>query len=163
MKILVVGSGGREHALVWKLKQSPTVRDIFVAPGNAGTAQLATNLLLSTTNEIVDWLKKNRADLVVVGPDNYLEEGIVDKIKELGIPVFGPTKAAAEIEWSKSFAKQFMKEEGIPTASFHVFSDYKKASEYIKTQKFPLVIKANGRRFDSCRADYLFLRYIMSR
>jgi len=144
MKILVVGSGGREHALVWKLKQSPTVRDIFVAPGNAGTAQLATNLLLSTTNEIVDWLKKNRADLVVVGPDNYLEEGIVDKIKELGIPVFGPTKAAAEIEWSKSFAKQFMKEEGIPTASFHVFSDYKKASEYIKTQKFPLVIKANG-------------------
>src|SRR3989338_2454123 len=144
MKILVVGSGGREHALVWKLKQSPTVRDIFVAPGNAGTAQLATNLLLSTTNEIVDWLKKNRADLVVVGPDNYLEEGIVDKIKELGIPVFGPTKAAAEIEWSKSFAKQFMKEEGIPTASFYVFSDYKKASEYIKTQKFPLVIKASG-------------------
>ncbi|KKQ91134.1 MAG: Phosphoribosylamine-glycine ligase [Candidatus Woesebacteria bacterium GW2011_GWB1_39_10] len=106
MKILVVGSGGREHAL--------------------------------------DWLKKNRADLVVVGPDNYLEEGIVDKIKELGIPVFGPTKAAAEIEWSKSFAKQFMKEEGIPTASFYVFSDYKKASEYIKTQKFPLVIKASG-------------------
>ena len=144
MKILVVGSGGREHALVWKLKQSPTVRDIFVAPGNAGTAQLATNLLLSTTNEIVDWLKKNRADLVVVGPDNYLEEGIVDKIKELGIPIFGPTKAAAEIEWSKSFAKQFMKEEGIPTASFHVFSDYKKASEYTKTQKFPLVIKASG-------------------
>ena len=144
MKVLVIGSGGREHALVWKLKQSPTVRDIFVAPGNAGTAQMATNLLLSTTNEIVDWLKKNRADLVVVGPDNYLEEGIVDKIKELGIPVFGPTKAAAEIEWSKSFAKQFMKEEGIPTASFHVFSDYKKASEYIKTQKFPLVIKANG-------------------
>jgi len=144
MKVLVIGSGGREHALVWKLKQSPTVRDIFVAPGNAGTAQMATNLLLSTTNEIVDWLKKNRADLVVVGPDSYLEEGIVDKIKELGIPVFGPTKAAAEIEWSKSFAKQFMKEEGIPTASFHVFSDYKKASEYIKTQKFPLVIKANG-------------------
>ena len=144
MKVLVIGSGGREHALVWKLKQSPTVRDIFVAPGNAGTAQMATNLLLSTTNEIVDWLKKNRADLVVVGPDSYLEEGIVDKIKELGIPVFGPTKAATEIEWSKSFAKQFMKEEGIPTASFHVFSDYKKASEYIKTQKFPLVIKANG-------------------
>ena len=80
MKVLVIGSGGREHALVWKLKQSPTVRDIFVAPGNAGTAQMATNLLLSTTNEIVDWLKKNRADLVVVGPDSYLEEGIVDKI-----------------------------------------------------------------------------------
>jgi len=82
MKILVVGSGGREHALVWKLKQSPTVRDIFVAPGNAGTGQIAENLPLITTDEIVEWLKKNKADLVVVGPDSYLEEGIVDKIKE---------------------------------------------------------------------------------
>ena len=144
MKILVVGSGGREHTLVWKLKQSPTVRDIFVAPGNAGTGQIAENLPLVTTNEIIEWLKKNKVDLVIVGPDNYLEEGIVDEIKKLKIPVFGPTKVAAEIEWSKSFAKQFMQEEGIPTASFHVFSDYKKASEYTKTQKFPLVIKANG-------------------
>ena len=144
MKILVVGSGGREHSLVWKLKQSPTVRDIFVAPGNAGTGQIAENLPLVTTNEIIEWLKKNKVDLVIVGPDNYLEEGIVDEIKKLKIPVFGPTKVAAEIEWSKSFAKQFMQEEGIPTASFHVFSDYKKASEYTKTQKFPLVIKASG-------------------
>jgi len=144
MKILVVGSGGREHTLVWKLKQSPTVRDIFVAPGNAGTGQIAENLPLVTTNEIIEWLKKNKVDLVIVGPDNYLEEGIVDEIKKLKIPVFGPTKVAAEIEWSKSFAKQFMQEEGIPTASFHVFSDYKKASEYTKTQKFPLVIKASG-------------------
>lgn len=144
MKILVIGSGGREHALVWKLKQSQMVRDIFVAPGNAGTGQIAKNLPLSSTNEIIEWLKKNRIDLVIVGPDNYLEEGIVDKIKEIGIPVFGPTRAAAEIEWSKSFAKQFMQEEGIPTASFHVFNDFNKASEYIKTQKFPLVVKASG-------------------
>ncbi len=144
MKILVVGSGGREHALVWKFKQSPMVRDIFVAPGNAGTAQNAKNLPISTTEEIINWLKKNTIDLVVIGPDSYLAEGIVDKVKEIGIPVFGPTKAAAEIEWSKSFAKQFMQEEEIPTASFKVFSDFNEAHEYARNQKFPLVIKASG-------------------
>lgn len=144
MNILVIGSGGREHSLVWKLKQSKKVRSIFVAPGNAGTSFLAKNLGLSKTDEMIDWLKKNPVDLVVIGPDNYLAEGIVDKIQTLGIKVFGPTKAAAEIEWSKSYAKKLMQEEGIPTAKFKVFKNYAEALEYVKNQSFPLVIKADG-------------------
>jgi phosphoribosylamine--glycine ligase len=144
MDILVVGSGGREHALVWKLKQSKKVRNIFVTPGNAGTSLLAKNLDLSKTDEIVDWLKKNPIDLIVIGPDNYLAEGMADKIQALGIKVFGPTKVAAEIEWSKSYAKRLMREEGIPNATFKTFKDYDAAVEYVKNQEFPLVIKANG-------------------
>ena len=144
MNILVVGNGGREHALVWKLKQSKKVKSIFVAPGNAGTSFLAKNLELSKTDDVVDWLKENPVDLVVVGPDNYLAEGIVDKIQALGIKVFGPTKVAAEIEWSKSYAKKLMKDEGIPSARFKTFKDYAEACKYIKNQEFPLVIKADG-------------------
>ncbi len=143
-KILVVGGGGREHALVWKLKQSPSVKDIFVVPGNAGTSKIATNIPISETDGIIEWLKENPVDFVVIGPDSYLGEGIVDKVQEIGIPVFGPTKAAAEIEWSKSFAKQLMREENIPTASFQIFKDFDEARSYIKNQKFPLVIKADG-------------------
>ncbi|MDO8575448.1 MAG: phosphoribosylamine--glycine ligase [bacterium] len=144
MNILVVGNGGREHALVWKLRQSSKVKNIFVTPGNAGTAQIAQNLDISKTEEIIDWLKINSADLVVIGPDNYLSEGIVDKIQEIGIPVFGPTKNASEIEWSKSFAKKLMLEENIPTATFQIFNDFNAANLYIRNQKLPLVIKANG-------------------
>jgi len=144
MEILVIGSGGREHALVWKLKQSPKVKKIFVAPGNAGTAKLAINLPISKSEEITEWLKENPIDLVVIGPDNYLAEGIVDKLNELQIPVFGPTKNASEIEWSKVYAKELMKEEGIPTAKFEIFNDINKAKIYIKKQSFPLVIKASG-------------------
>ena len=144
MDILIVGGGGREHALAWKIKQSPKAGNIFIAPGNAGTAQIGLNLLISKTEEIIDWLKENKVDLVVVGPDNYLAEGITDEIQKLGIPVFGPTKDAAEIEWSKSFAKEFMKEEGIPTAGFQRFSNFDSAFAYAKSQKFPLVIKADG-------------------
>lgn len=144
MDILIVGSGGREHALTWKLKQSSKIKNIFVAPGNPGTAAIAQNISLHTSNEIVEWLKSNPVDLVVIGPDNFLADGLVDKIKEIGIKVFGPTKAAAQIEWSKSFAKQFMKEENIPTASFQVFTDISKAKEYVQRQSFPIVIKASG-------------------
>lgn len=144
MNILVIGSGGREHALVWKLKQSPKVKNIFAMPGNAGTAEIATNISITKIEEIVEWLKDNKMDLVVVGPDNFLAEGIVDKLEGLNIPVFGPTKAASEIEWSKSFAKDLMKEEGVPTASFETFTDYEKALEYVKNGKFPVVIKASG-------------------
>ncbi len=144
MNILIVGSGGREHALAWKLRQSPNIKDIFIAPGNAGTATIGTNVPISTTEEIIRWLKKNPVNLVVIGPDNYLADGIVDTLQQLHITVFGPTKAAAQIEWSKVFAKQFMKEEGIPTATYEVFTDLGAAQAYIETQPFPLVIKANG-------------------
>lgn len=144
MNILIVGSGGREHALAWKLKQSPKIEHIFVAPGNAGTSQIAENINISKTEDIVAWIRNNPVDLVVVGPDEYLAEGLVDELEALNIRVFGPTKTAAEIEWSKSFAKQFMKDEGIPTAAYEIFSDLEKARAYIQTQSFPLVIKASG-------------------
>ncbi len=144
MDILVVGSGGREHALVWKLRQSNQVNQIYVAPGNAGTAKMTKNIMASTTPEIVDWLKENKIDLVVIGSDSHLAEGIVDILSSLKIPTFGPTKAAAEIEWSKSYAKQLMKEEGIPTADYQTFDSVDEAKEYLKGKAFPLVIKASG-------------------
>lgn len=144
MDILIVGSGGREHALTWKLKQSPKVKTIYVAPGNGGTAQIAQNIFAQTTDEVITWLKQNLVDLVVIGPDSSLAEGIVDKIQNMGIKVFGPTKDAAEIESSKAFAKQFMLEENIPTAKFKTFTSFEEASKYIKTQSYPLVIKASG-------------------
>src|SRR3989344_2182534 len=144
MDILIIGSGGREHALVWKLAQSSKVRKIFVAPGNAGTSFIATNLGISEPKEILKWIDKNKIDLVVVGPDNYLAEGIVDMLQENKIPVFGPTKAAARIEWSKSFAKKFMKEVRIPTAHCRIFNNYNQALKYLQTQRFPSVIKADG-------------------
>ncbi len=144
MKILIVGSGGREHALAWKIKQSSKVEELFIAPGNPGTAKLGTNISITKTEEIIDWLKENEVDLVLIGPDNYLADGIVDEIQKMEIAVFGPTKDASEIEWSKSFAKQFMQEEGIPTARFKVFNSFEEANKYIETQNFPLVIKASG-------------------
>lgn len=145
--ILITGSGGREHALAWKLRQSPKVKNIFVASGNAGTALIAQNIPASTTEEIVGWLKNNPVDLVVIGPDSHIADGLVDILESSGIAVFGPSQAAAEIEWSKSFAKQFMAEEGIPTAAYEVFSDIQKARVYLETQTFPLVIKASGLAF----------------
>ncbi|MFA6554548.1 MAG: phosphoribosylamine--glycine ligase [Candidatus Paceibacterota bacterium] len=147
MDVLITGSGGREHALAWKLKQSKKVKNIFVATGNAGTSKIAKNIDASNVEEIIGWLENNPVDLVIIGPDSHLSLGIVDKLEDLGIKVFGPTKAASEIEWSKSFAKKFMKEEGIPTASYEIFSNIKKAKSYIKKQSFPLVIKASGLAF----------------
>jgi len=144
MKVLLVGSGGREHALAWKLKQSKRVTDIYIAPGNPGTEELGENIPAETSQEILEWLKSNRVDLVVIGPDQYLAEGLTDSIQELGIKVFGPTKLAAEIEWSKSYAKQFMEEECIPTARHKVFNSSDEAKKYVSTQSFPLVIKADG-------------------
>lgn len=144
MNILIIGGGGREHALAWKIKQSPRVKKIFVAPGNAGTEKISENIDLNTATEIVNWAKEHHIDLVVVGPDSYLAEGLVNTLQELGIKVFGPTKEAAEIEWSKVFAKEFMQKENIPTAKYKAFKDWVSAKEYIQSQKFPAVIKASG-------------------
>jgi len=144
MKVLVIGGGGREHALAWKIKQSPKVTSLYTAPGNAGTANISINLPLNNKEEIINWLKDNPVDLIVVGPDDYLAEGIVEDIENLGIKVFGPTKLASQIEWSKSFAKKFMQTENIPTANYKVFTDTEEAKKYASNQKLPIVIKASG-------------------
>lgn len=143
MKVLVVGSGGREHALAWKLKQSPKVDQIYIAPGNPGTKEVGENIEAKSKDEILKWLRINEVDLVVIGPDKYLAEGLADSVEELGIPVFGPTRAAAEIEWSKAYAKKLMLDFHIPTAAYEVFTDADSACAYIRTQNLPIVIKAD--------------------
>jgi len=146
MKVMVVGGGAREHTLTWKLSRSKKVKEIYVAPGNAGTAQIAINLDISPTNldALARAAKDNKVDLVVVGPESPLAAGIVDKLQSLGIPAFGPTKEGALIESSKVFAKRLMHKYGIPCAKDAVFSSFKEAEAYIKKQSIPLVIKADG-------------------
>ncbi|MDD4876052.1 MAG: phosphoribosylamine--glycine ligase, partial [Dehalococcoidales bacterium] len=144
--MLVVGGGAREHTLVWKLAQSPKVSSIYVAPGNAGTAQLAHNLNISSTDieSLVIAVKENGIDLVVVGPEGPLADGIVNRFQDLGVPIFGPTKAAAQIEASKVFSKELMQKYKIPCARSVSFSAYNQAVKYVQQQQLPLVIKADG-------------------
>jgi len=146
MKVMVVGGGAREHTLVWKLSRSKRVKEIYVAPGNAGTAQIGVNLDISPTNldALAGAAKENKIDLVMVGPEAPLAAGIVDKLQSLGIPAFGPTKEAALIESSKVFAKRLMQKYGIPCAKDAVFSSFKEAEAYVKKQPVPVVIKADG-------------------
>jgi phosphoribosylamine--glycine ligase len=146
MKILVVGSGGREHALVWKLAQSPRADRIFCAPGNAGTAQLAENLAIPASDlaALAAFASQNRIDLTVVGPDDPLAAGIVDLFQSENLRVFGPTRSAARIESSKIFAKELMRAQGIPTARAITFSDSAEALRYCDQLDFPVVIKADG-------------------
>ncbi|MFH1639829.1 MAG: phosphoribosylamine--glycine ligase, partial [Chloroflexota bacterium] len=146
MKILIVGGGGREHALTWKIAQSPKVTGLFVAPGNAGTAQIAQNINVGAEDieELVRLAQEKDIGLVVVGPENPLADGIVDLLKEAGIPAFGPDKAAAQIEASKIFAKELMQKYNIPCARSAGFSSYAEAKKYIEQQKAPLVVKADG-------------------
>lgn len=146
MKILVIGNGGREHALVWKLAQSPKVKNIYVAPGNAGTAFIATNLNISATDikSLEKAVQEHRIDLTVVGPEAPLAAGIVDQFESHGLAIFGPTRAAAQLEVSKAFAKDLMQKHGIPCARSVTFSAFKDAVEYVKRQKPPIVIKADG-------------------
>jgi len=146
LKILVIGNGGREHALTWKIAQSPKVEQIFVAPGNAGTAKIACNLniLANDLNSLEKAAKTNNIDLVVVGPESPLADGIVDQFQKAGIPIFGPNQNAAEIESSKAFAKDLMHKYGIPTAKSVTFSSYQDAKDYVKKQKPPIVVKADG-------------------
>jgi phosphoribosylamine--glycine ligase len=146
LKILVVGGGGREHTLVWKIAQSPRVERIFVAPGNAGTAAIAENLNLRPTDiEALGRAAKEKSiDLVVVGPEAPLASGIVDHFDRLGIPAFGPTKVATQIESSKVFARNLMEKYGIPCPGGAIFSSYSEAREYLQRQGAPVVIKADG-------------------
>lgn len=146
MKVLVIGNGAREHALVWKLAQSPRKPQLFAAPGNAGTALLATNLPINMEDVegLLSAVLKHGVDLTVVGPEAPLAAGLVDRFQSQGLRVFGPTKAASRIEWSKSFAKGAMRAAGAPTAAFEVFEDYEAAAMYIRAHGAPVVIKADG-------------------
>jgi len=146
MKVLVLGSGGREHALAWKLAQAERVSQVFVAPGNGGTARdpLLTNVPLTDVRALADFAIEQKVSLTVVGPEGLLAAGVVDEFRSRGLRIFGPTKAAAQLESSKAFAKDFMKRHGIPTAAYEVFSDVAAAHAYIDAQGAPIVIKADG-------------------
>ncbi len=146
MKLLVIGSGGREHALAWRLLQSPRVSHVYVAPGNGGTAvmQGTSNVALSDPELLAAFVKNEAIDLTVVGPEAPLAQGVVDIFRAQGLKIFGPTRAAAQLESSKDFAKAFMVQHGIPTALYQTFTDPLAAHTYIDAQGAPIVIKADG-------------------
>ncbi|HEX5611432.1 MAG TPA: phosphoribosylamine--glycine ligase [Burkholderiales bacterium] len=146
MKLLVVGGGGREHALAWKLAQSPRVQKVFVAPGNGGTASEpgVENVALSAIPELIAFARRERVQLTVVGPETPLAAGIVDEFRDAGLRIFGPTRAAAQLEASKEFAKSFMARHGIPTARHAAFSSAAEAKAYVEKEGAPIVIKADG-------------------
>jgi len=149
MNILVIGGGGREHALAWKLSLSPKAQKVFVAPGNGGTA-LDVNLTnipyngVTDVPALADFALANKVELTVVGPEAPLAAGVVDEFRRRGLRIFGPTQAAAQLESSKAFAKAFMKRHGIPTAAYETFTDAAAARDYVKAQGAPIVIKADG-------------------
>jgi len=146
MKVMVVGGGGREHTLVWKIKQSPLVKEIYCAPGNAGIERIAVciNIPAEDIEALAEFAFNEKIDLTVVGPEAPLTLGIVDEFEKRGLKVFGPSKKAAEIEGSKVFAKELMERYGIPTAHYRVFDDPIEAGEYIKDKGAPVVVKADG-------------------
>ncbi|MFF2158508.1 phosphoribosylamine--glycine ligase [Paenibacillus chitinolyticus] len=146
MRILVIGRGGREHAIVWSLRKSPKVTALFCAPGNGGIAELAECVPITEFQfaEIAEFVRQNAIDLVVVGPDDPLYEGIVDYLQEHGIRAYGPNRAAAEIEGSKVFMKHLLKKYEIPTAAYEAFEDYEAALAYLRKLGAPIVIKADG-------------------
>ncbi|OGW28019.1 MAG: phosphoribosylamine--glycine ligase [Nitrospirae bacterium GWC2_57_13] len=146
MKVLIVGGGGREDALAWKISQSKGVTKVFVAPGNAGTALRAENVPIKADDisALLAFAREKKVDLTVVGPEGPLSAGIVDEFAKAGLRVFGPSKAAAEIEGSKAFSKELMKKYGIPTAEYEVFEDRAAAEAYVREKGAPLVVKADG-------------------
>lgn len=146
MKLLVIGSGGREHALAWRLAQSPRVEKVYVAPGNAGTAQTEKleNVALTKNEELVEFVKREGVAFTVVGPEAPLAAGVVDDFRRAGLGIFGPEKAAAQLESSKDFAKAFMKRHAIPTAEYETFTEPAAARAYVEKKGAPIVIKADG-------------------
>jgi len=146
MKVLILGSGGREHALAWKLSQSKDVSKIYAIPGNGGISDIAECVEMDTSNigNLIEFSQGKDIDLVVIGPETFLAQGIVDAFEEKGIPIFGPKRKGALIEASKIFAKELMEQFEIPTASFKTFSEYESARTYLDTIQAPLVIKADG-------------------
>ena len=146
MRVLVIGSGGREHALVWKIKQSPKVEKIFCAPGNAGTSEFADNIPIAPDDieGLLQFAMKKEIELTVVGPEQPLVMGIVDRFEVKGLRIFGPSASAAELEGSKSFSKDIMQKYGLPTAEYKIFTSAESATKYIQAKNCPLVVKADG-------------------
>ena len=146
MKVLVIGSGGREHALAWRLARSPKVQQVYVAPGNGGTASAPElkNVPITNLAELREWAQAEKIGLTVVGPEQPLAAGVVDDFRAHGLRIFGPTKAAAQLESSKAFSKDFMQRHGIPTAQYQTFADAEAAHAYIREKGAPIVIKADG-------------------
>jgi phosphoribosylamine--glycine ligase len=146
MKILVIGGGGREHALVWKLKNGDAAREIFCAPGNPGIAEIAecVPLQVKQINELADFAEANEIDLSVVGPEDPLTDGIVDLFEKRNLPVFGPNRQSARLEGSKAYAKKVMERFNVPTAAYRELDDFEEALDYVKQQGVPIVIKADG-------------------
>jgi len=146
MKVMVIGSGGREHAIAWKIAQNPTVEIVYCAPGNGGTAMefKCENVALTDTDELIQFAKEKDINLTFVGPEMNLTKGIVDEFKKAGLLIFGPSKHAAQLEGSKVFSKEFMKKYGVKTAAYESFSSSAEALTYIKGCEYPIVIKADG-------------------
>lgn len=146
MDVLLIGGGGREHAIAWKLRQSPHLGKLFIVPGNAGTLGLGENVAIAATDipALVEFARKNQVGLTIVGPDDPLALGIVDEFQKRKLRILGPTKAAAQIEASKAFAKELMREANIPTAAYATFHDHTPALAYVRAQGAPIVVKASG-------------------
>ena len=146
MKALVLGGGGREHALAWKLAQSPLVQTVYVAPGNGGTAtdKRLENIAITDVVALREWAQDHQIDITVVGPEGLLAAGVVDEFRAHGLRIFGPTQAAAQLESSKAFSKDFMRRHGIPTARHETFTDAALAHRYVDIQGVPIVVKADG-------------------
>ena len=146
MKALVLGGGGREHALAWKLAQSPLVQTVYVAPGNGGTAtdKRLENIAITDVAALREWAQDHQIDITVVGPEGLLAAGVVDEFRAHGLRIFGPTQAAAQLESSKAFSKDFMRRHGIPTAQHQTFTDAALAHRYVDNQGVPIVVKADG-------------------